>query len=288
MLIVRSFSALSYISNLTEVFRINLFDIVTQYRAIFPDIEHSVAHQGGGAEINSKIINSWLMIKIEQYLDILQQNLTSFARHKSALPLEGVVDHCFYFGLSMSKVGAEIRPKLIRIFNEFIQQRCRFLVAEANKNFEHSIPSMFKTYKKVVSDTTEDAIEDFPAIVNYFNESTIIFAEVSKIMPLASITYLVDTLNSSLMQLSRTLKAYIEKHRYGLNQTELAILTRFCHCCQHRLFPAVAQRFRALFSIGDVGKTFGITNTNLSELGMDKFFELDINTAANSMLEIVL
>lgn len=123
------------------MFRINIFDIVTQYRAIFPDIESESMIVGerrfkkANNESNYKIINSWLLFKIEFYLKKLRENLDACIKHNSALPLDTVIDHCFYFGLSMSKIGADIRPQLICLFNRFIQNRFQLRVEEANTRY---------------------------------------------------------------------------------------------------------------------------------------------------------
>lgn len=116
--------ALNYISSITEVFRINIFDIVTQYRAIFPRTELESLTVGQKPQANEiKIINSWMTVKIEQYLNILQECLNSAVSQSGTLSFDATIDHCFYFGLSMSKIGADIRPKLTLIFDDFIRKR---------------------------------------------------------------------------------------------------------------------------------------------------------------------
>src|SRR5690625_162714 len=116
-------SALNFLSTVTELFRINIFDIVTQYQAIFPEISHAdysdeTKSKRSVYETDSKIINSWLVLKIEQYLKILQGTLNGCVEINTTLSLDATIDQIFYFGLTMSKIGADIRPQLILIFNE--------------------------------------------------------------------------------------------------------------------------------------------------------------------------
>lgn len=84
-------------------------------------------------DVESKIINSWMMVKINQYINILQECLNSSLNYNGQLSFDTVIDHCFYFGLSMSKIGADIRPKLTLVFNQFIQKRFEIQINNATK-----------------------------------------------------------------------------------------------------------------------------------------------------------
>lgn len=203
------------------MFRINIFDIVTQYRAIFPDIDTDSIFKGdknllkrGCNESNYKIINSWLLFKIEHYLKMLRDNLDACLKQNSNLPLDTVIDHCFYFGLSMSKIGADIRPQLILIFNRFIQNRFQLRVEEANRKFEKSISDIFKVIKKQSSQQSggasfEATLEQFPIVLTYFNDVCATFSEIKNNVPLCLIATFTATLNASFQKIVKNTTDYI-------------------------------------------------------------------------------
>lgn len=202
------------------MFRINIFDIVTQYRAIFPDIDTDSMLIGeknllkrGGNDSNYKIINSWLLFKIEHYLKMLRENLDACLKQNSILPLDTVIDHCFYFGLSMSKIGADIRPQLILIFNRFIQNRFQSRVEEANRKFEKSISDIFKVIKRQSSQqsgaTFEATLEQFPIVLTYFNDINATFSEIKNNVPLCLIVTFTAALNTSFQKVVKHTTDYI-------------------------------------------------------------------------------
>lgn len=124
------------------MFRINIFDIVTQYLAIFPALE--ISHETDVKNrAHSKIINSWLLLKIEQYLNILKLDLNALVDQNSIIYIDSWIANCFYFGLSMSKIGADIRPQLILLFNSFIAKRFQHCVEKSNQRFSNSLNNFF-------------------------------------------------------------------------------------------------------------------------------------------------
>jgi hypothetical protein len=135
--------ALVHITKVIETNRVNLFDIVTQYRAIFADHEPIVSSTARyfGISTNpssnrdfsdSAIINSWVLFKVNQFLDVLKEDLNRCVNNEFShyYPIESIIEPCFYFGLSMSRIGADFRPRLIPIINEAISKRFSRVVNE--------------------------------------------------------------------------------------------------------------------------------------------------------------
>lgn len=128
--------ALVHITKVIETNRVNLFDIVTQYRAIFADHEPIVSSTARyfGVTTNSSanrdfndcaVINSWVLFKVNQFLDVLKQDLNRCVNNEFShyYPIESIIEPSFYFGLSMSRIGADFRPQLIPIINDAISNR---------------------------------------------------------------------------------------------------------------------------------------------------------------------
>ena len=131
------------ITKVIETNRVHLFDIVTQYRAIFADSDPIVSQKHiyfGITNILSSrdfsdglIINSWIRHKINQFIELLQQYLNRWANNQfgNYYPIESVIDPSFYFGLSMSRIGADFRPQLVPIISDAISKRFALVVNEA-------------------------------------------------------------------------------------------------------------------------------------------------------------
>lgn len=309
--VVNSFT---YISSITEVFRINIFDIVTQYRAIFPDIDSiegqkkglAMAGRAGNEYHNHKIINSWLLFKIEHYLRMLRTSLDASLQQASILPLDTVIDHCFYFGLSMSKIGADIRPQLILIFNQFIASRFQLRVEEANRKFEKSIGDIFKTVKRQSSaqqqqegGTFEATLEQFPLVLAYHNDICATFSEIRNNVPLCLFASFTAVLNASFQQIVKNTTDYIRNHEYSLNTDEFQYYLRLCSAVQNALFPTLSRHFQQLCPISAISQRLAVTTSELllmaSSNSSNKVegtaprcgFELDIKTPIDELGAVI-
>ncbi|OTF74400.1 conserved oligomeric Golgi complex subunit 8-like protein, partial [Euroglyphus maynei] len=194
-------STLNQINRATESFRVNIFDIVTQYQAIFPEMDQPDDSQSKN-HLQSKIINSWLLVKIEQYLNILLTNLSSCISINSILYIDTVIENCFYLGLSMNKIGADIRPKLILIFNDFFEKRFKHCVQESTRKLCDSFGDIFVA-------VNNESIEHYPILKKYQSNLLAIFHEIHNNVPLALITTFVQTLNTSFETIMMELKSYI-------------------------------------------------------------------------------
>ena len=139
--------ALVHITKVIEANRVNLFDIVTQYRAIFADSDpivsqkhlyYGVTNISADRDFNdSSIINSWVIFKVNQFLQILTIDLNRCVNNEFGhyYPIESIIEPSFYFGLSMSRIGADFRPQLIPIINEAITKRFSRIVNEATNKY---------------------------------------------------------------------------------------------------------------------------------------------------------
>lgn len=102
-------SAYDYLKRLTDIHRLHLFDVVMQYRAIFSDdnsIQDGESQDGG-------LVFSWAEHRVCLYLEALRRHLPRITEGGS---LASVLEHCMYCGMSLARVGLDIRGLLPPIF----------------------------------------------------------------------------------------------------------------------------------------------------------------------------
>jgi len=103
-----------------------MFDIITQYRAIFSDDE-------SGEESQSLLFHSWVVRKVNKFLEVLETDLDrGCAQH-----LEAILAQSMYFGLSFSRVGADFRPLLMPIFMNAAEKYFDDQISKAEQDFLH-------------------------------------------------------------------------------------------------------------------------------------------------------
>ena len=117
----------NHLTKIIEHYRVHLFDIITQYKAIFSDDDQFNLYSGindSGNEdedqqpAESALFYNWVNEKIGQFLEILRMDLA-----KGSCAFDTVLSQCMYFGLSFSRVGADFRPLMVPIILNAIQTK---------------------------------------------------------------------------------------------------------------------------------------------------------------------
>ena len=131
-----------HISKTIEEYRINLFDIITQYRAIFSDDELSSSspsqtgfYYGQKDSTESKLFYCWLQQKIKSFLNILKKDLKLGVGNR----MDSVLSQSMYFGLAFSRVGLDFRALMVPVFEKAIIEQVQKSLDQANFKFEENL-----------------------------------------------------------------------------------------------------------------------------------------------------
>eukprot|EP00118_Oscarella_pearsei_P013670 m.111115 g.111115 ORF g.111115 m.111115 type:complete len:139 (+) comp37418_c0_seq17:2692-3108(+) len=106
--------AYQHASKTMEVSRVHLFDIITQYRAIFSDDEHVTVVRHSQGENLGALFHSWVIRKVTSFLNTLKWDLERGVGGR----LESLLGQCMYFGLSLGRVGADFRSLAAPLFQK--------------------------------------------------------------------------------------------------------------------------------------------------------------------------
>lgn len=135
---IPSDDAYHHITKTIEASRVHLFDIVTQYRAIFPDDDSVRAAVVGGNQteaVEGALFYSWVNEKIWQFLHVLEADLTRGVGGR----LDSLLGQCMYFGLSFSRIGADFRCLISPVFVRVIATSFRRALREAKHHFHDAM-----------------------------------------------------------------------------------------------------------------------------------------------------
>ena len=145
-------NAYTYLSKYIDLTRSNLFDIITQYRAIFSDnsltsssssssdlkqsfSNSNAANSAKNQFVESEILLSWMTNKMANLIEQLENHLPKIHDGSSIFNL---LDQSMYLGLSLSRVGLDFRGLLPPIFEKHI----------------------FSLFSKAISSSTSQFIDD--------------------------------------------------------------------------------------------------------------------------------
>ncbi len=183
-----------HISKTIETCRVHLFDIITQYRAIFSD-EDPLLPPGGQALNESAIFHGWVVQQAAQFLETLDRDLQRGVGSR----LDSLLGQCMYFGLSFSRVGADFRGQLAPIFQQVAMETFRKAIQEALDKFQEdmnlytliSLPSILgSTIPPAVPSTQPGTLQppmallDFPPLACFLNNVLTAFNDLRLCCPI--------------------------------------------------------------------------------------------------------
>lgn len=268
--------AYTHLTRVVEACRVHLFDIVTQYRAIFSDDDPLAGLGRDPGEPGATIFYSWITSQVSRFLDIVEQDLS---RELSGR-LDSVLSQCMYFGLSLSRVGADFRPLLARKFQVAASARFRTALTQATDRFGemmHSftlttLPSMAPAAMLMSTLTAQENVQppfsllEFEPLSQYCNAVLGAFNELRLCACLSLARETTQALDTSLRAVVAAIVDYHTSEEPTLTEKEVETLSRFCWSFASELVPFLNTCLSLIFPAAEIGKLLGVPPTYVAKL----------------------
>lgn len=202
---------LFHLTRSIEIFRINLFDIATQYRAVFSSDDPHNFHQDS---TESNVLSSWILTKVEHFFKILESDIVACIENETYFPYDSIIDPCYYFGLSMARIGYAMKQRLDSVFQRMCLKRFRLSLDLAEKSFQESLNSYslhdhLSFLTKHVNVTTQlSLISEISPLKWLLNGILMAFNDIRLISAPSMGFQVTDVLNKSLIRSTEFLLAY--------------------------------------------------------------------------------
>lgn len=118
-----------YLIRTVEVTRVCLFNIITQFKALFDDETMRDAEKP-----THLIVNSWMHEKIEIFLKTFEVELMN--GNLSISEIVAITNQCMYFGSSFSRIGHDFRAQIAPIFIRTISKSLKSILLDITNQFE--------------------------------------------------------------------------------------------------------------------------------------------------------
>lgn len=252
-----------HLTKTVEVTRVNLFNIITQYRAIFND-EESMPISSLKHEINENIIfYTWINDRIADFLITLDEDL------KSITSVESILDQCMYFGLSFNKVGCDFRSLLVPIFTNQIIENFRNSVAKAMIAFEKSIENFTLINKNLPNIPWKnkdddplhppDTLLEFHPLAEYLNTILKTLNEFRVCAPVAVVNEVIDSLQKSLVFIAKSILILHSQEQQAFTSSSKDAFTRLCMSFSDDLIPYIQKCIHIIYPPNQIATRLGIS-----------------------------
>ena len=272
----------TYLGKLIETSRVHLFDVITQYRGIFPNDDPSVVMTSSEyAQENKRsyahVFYGWITCKVGEFLHALEAVLGSHPIQR----LDSLLSQSMYFGLSFSRIGADFRPMLVNIFHRTLFKTLTSHTRSASSDFRESMKNYILTlpYQAVQppsayfqpsrdSDRTlspPQSLLQFIPLARYLNQLLTTLNEVKQCPLLSLALPLRSALEHSVTDMVQAIREFDVRERSSYSEKERELFVQFCYIAVSELIPFLSSALLHLFPIDAVNQFSSRRMINLSE-----------------------
>lgn len=245
-----------------ELSRIHLFNIITQYKAMFNDDELVIP--GRDLTLNeSAIFYHWLEEKISQFLTTLEQDLPGVTS------IDTILGQCTYFGLSFGRVGVDFTGRMSDIFVRVIGERFEQNVRRTTRKFEKDMETFtlinktqrfdIRTKTSINSENPPEQLVEFYPLAEYCNGIIAAFNELRLCAPVALSALCVKLLQESLHNVARAMLVFYKQEQQAFAAAERENMIKFTECLNEQLIPYIQYCIHAIFPPVQIATHLGIS-----------------------------
>ncbi|XP_044749420.1 conserved oligomeric Golgi complex subunit 8 [Coccinella septempunctata] len=253
-----------HLNKVIEITRVNLFNIVTQYRAIFDDEDQNPLEILKSNHVNHNVIFfSWISEKISEFLTTLEDDL-----NKGVSSIDSVLGQCMYFGLSFSKVGCDFRALLVPIFTRRIGNDFQDMVHKATNNFEQNIEKFTLInknhpnvpWKTKIEDPLQppDSLLEFYPLAEYLNNILNAFNKLKLCAPMSLIDSITKVLQESLHSIAKSILKLYSQEQQAFSPGSKDAFTRLCMAFADDLIPFLQKCLHVIYPPTNTTSHLGI------------------------------
>lgn len=246
----------TFITKTVENCRVHLFDIITQYKAVFSSsIESGDSNFGSksGASGSEGLLSGWVLQRVTDFLTILEEHLPRLNDRFNT-----VLGQCMHFALSLGRVGMDFRPLLGPLFERTISDLFATRVDLAFADFVEQVPTLALVAHATLPDTeVSEGITDapiaplslmaYPILARLTNNLLSALNELRECAPLAIGTTVAKALCQCLESVASQLADYHAIHRETFDNRDKKNFVGLTHMFIESLVPCIVRCVDAIY-----------------------------------------
>lgn len=274
ILFQNNFSAQHHLMKTIELSRVNLFNVITQFKATFADDESTIDNNGFGDFGN--IFQAWINKKVKDFLTILETDLN----RNEITSYDTILGQCMYFGLSFSRIGADFRALIVPIFIKVIAQSFNARISKLTEQFELDMDNY--TFINKVSINVLNAIGkidpnslsppetllNFQPLALYCNGLLSALNEFRNCAPIALVNEITVRLQVSLKAVANNIAKFYRQEKQALGVKERDSFVKFCCAFAFDLIPYIQRCIHDVFQVKKLTNHMSINAIILQKNGV--------------------
>ncbi|XP_035298546.1 conserved oligomeric Golgi complex subunit 8 isoform X2 [Cricetulus griseus] len=225
-----------HITKTIEACRVHLFDIITQYRAIFSDEDPLLPPAMGEYTVNEgAIFHGWVLQKISQFLQRVAIN-------------------------TFQKAVEEAVEKFQDEMTSYTLISAAAILGSSNMSTAVPATQPGTLQPPMV-------LLDFPPLACFLNNILVAFNDLRLCCPVALAQDVTQALEDALAKVTKTILAFHRAEEAAFSSGEQEIFVQFCTAFLEDLVPYLNRCLQVLFPPAQIAQTLGISPTQLSKHG---------------------
>ncbi|KAK5934788.1 hypothetical protein CgunFtcFv8_020211 [Champsocephalus gunnari] len=263
-----------HITKTVEACRVHLFDVITQYRAVFSDDEDPLP---GGQVNEAAIFHGWVVKMVSEFLQTLERDLQRGVGGR----LDSLLGQCMYFGLSFSRVGADFRGQLAPMFQRSAAETLRGAVSEALERFQEdmnvytliSMPSVLggsiPPQQGPQPGTLQPPLSllDFTPLACFLNNILSAFNDLRLCCPVGLAEEVSVCLQDAMADVTRQVLLFHRAEESAFSAREKDLFLSFCCSYAEDLLPFINRCLQILFPPNQIALILGVPVSQLHRFG---------------------
>ncbi|CAN2389424.1 conserved oligomeric Golgi complex subunit 8, partial [Pristimantis euphronides] len=271
-----------HLTKTIESCRVHLFDVITQYRAIFSDEDPLLLPPPPAGSLvvsEGAIFHGWVLQKVSDFLQVLESDLQRGVGSR----LDSLLGQCMYFGLSFSRVGADFRGQLAPIFQRVAAENFTRAAKEAVEKFQEemnmytlisttavlgsSIPPVPTPPAQPGTLQPPMVLLDFPPLACFLNNILVSFNDLRLCCPVALTQEVTNILQEALEKVVKSILTFHRAEEAAFSSQERELFLQFCTVFLEDLTPYLNRCLQVLFPPAQRAQILGVAPTHLSRYG---------------------
>ncbi|KAI3906456.1 hypothetical protein MKX01_029071 [Papaver californicum] len=245
--------AYDYLKGMVDCFRMHLFDVVNQYRAIFADDK-----SGSEQNYDGGLLFSWAMHQVTSLLKTLKTMLPKITEGGS---LSNILDQCMYCAMGLGWVGLDFRGLLPPLFEDAVLNLFSKNMATAVENFQvvldshrwvAALPTGFSSngpsVESQVDVTPPSYLMEHPPLAIFVNGVSAAMNELRPCAPVSLKLVLAQEVIKGLRAVSDSLMLYNATRM--LRHSESLLFLSLCRAFLEVAYPYCATCFGRCYPSG--------------------------------------